>query len=178
MSEISGQIEKLEKYKEQVRKDKSIVPELLNFFTNCIKEACNNDYDLSSQGIKNLEELIKKFDHEELIEAIEISFAQYYKGDNEDEKSDAFNKAFNYISRIAINRKKEKENPDLAKRNHNINYCKKILANNLRYVNDAYAKDWLNKLLDDYTFESVSDMCKKAKSWTHFRTTAESWLED
>lgn len=181
MSNREAVVEELKKYRENIktkRVKEEIPQEVLEFFIETIEEACNNNHQLNEHGIKNLKSFIKKYEHAELIEAIDVSFSQYYKWNTEEEQSPAFEKAFNYIPRIAVSLKKEKQNPELAEKNYHVNYCKKILENNFDYVNITVAKDLLNALLEEYTFDSVKDICCKAHNWSQFRAISESWLQE
>lgn len=59
-------------------------------------------YVVKEQGLFKLQELIRRFSFQEVIEAIDISFSKYYNND-----SYSFNKAFNKIGGVCYNRRKQ-----------------------------------------------------------------------
>ena len=58
---------------------------------------------LKDRGVAKLQELIRRFSFQEVIEAIDISFSKYY-----DDSPWSFNKAFEKIGGVCYNRRKQR----------------------------------------------------------------------
>lgn len=172
LQEKENQLKMLQKWYEETQK---INQKTFEYFEKVILDICDNCYELSESGIKDLKKYIKKYDKKELLEAIEISFSQYYKDweDNE-EKSIKWNKAFNMIPKIIETQKQLKDEPELL----NALYLRGILKNRLNYVDIHVALSYLLKLLNYYTFEGMKSFCIECDTWDYFLYKAEKLLNE
>ena len=98
LAERKEQIELLAEWKCELSEMANTQVDLLNEYIVCISNlACNE------RGCAKLRKLLSQFSFNEIYEAIDISFSQYYEGDSE-----TWNKAFNKIGGICYNRHNNK----------------------------------------------------------------------
>ena len=106
-----------------------------------------------------LKKWIKSFGVVEILDCLEISFSQYYRSDEDIEK------VFAYIPKIASMRKRQIQNPALKE----INYCKAVLKNRLRYFDEKF----YYQITKDLTLEDCKALKEVAficSNWTEFKT--------
>lgn len=165
------QLEMLKKWRDEVV---NVDNDVIKFFEETIKKACDNSYGLSEHGIKSLKSYIKRFEHKELLEVINISFEQYFKDyTNDDEKSECFNKAFNMIPRIIQCRKKQLDTPQQKE----LYYCRKILENKGIMYNKFRTTNMLRDLFELYDFETIKLACQECLKWSDFSNFYDEMLE-
>ena len=165
------QLEMLKNWRDEVI---NVDDEIINFFKETIQKSCDYSYDLSEHGIKSLKSYIKKFEHKELLEVINISFEQYFKNyTNEEEKSECFNKAFNMIPKIVHCRKSQSNDPEQKE----LYYCRKILENKGIMCNKFKATEMLRDLFELYDFETIKVACQKCLKWKDFFNFYNEMLE-
>lgn len=117
------------------------------------------DYYLNDKGRELAKKWIKEFGLIEILDCLEISVNQYFKG------PESVDKAFNYIPRIASSRKKQKNNPMFGKHE----YIRGILYNRNMLRDVDRVKEFLSKVCDDETeFEMIREVAVNCKSWTDF----------
>jgi len=168
------QLVMLKKWKEE---NINIADDILNFFIEYIEECGGDCYTPNDRGIKNLKSWIKKYDYKDLLNSINTSFSQYYSKNitDEKEKSEMWNKAFNYIPRIIETQKRITEKPYL----RDLYYCRGILKNRFSYINMPRAINLLERLyLCDYNIEEIKAICIEAKHWTNFQEICFNYLEE
>lgn len=92
---------------------------------------------------------IKKYSFEEVYEATISSIEQYYDLND----TNSLDKTFNYIERICINRKKQKDDPNLK----DINYLVKIAKNmyNITNYTEQKIKVYLSKKYQKNDFDNI-----------------------
>lgn len=94
----------------------------------------------TENGLKTLRKLCRKFGLPEIIECIRLSTEQYLEYDGDGELiADSVFKAFDYIERIAYNRKNISEHPYLER----LYYIRGILRHRLSYLNEWKCLDYL-----------------------------------
>lgn len=132
-------------------------------------------YGLTESGINSLKKWVKRFGFEEVVEAIKISHNQYleYKPNNPDSLTEkSVSKAFCYIPRICVNRKKFKDEPYLRR----LHYIRGILRNRLPYVNEHQSIELMRDAVQyGIPVQDIEDLSKVIKNWTEFRDTLEKW---
>jgi len=118
---------------------------------------------------------LKKYGYQLLVQSVETSAEQYLRFDEEGYCEDqAAQKFFNMIPKIAANRQKFGDDPDMAR----LYYARGILRNRLNYCNDQAAIDFLiaaNEVLADP--EELVEFAKTVKNWTKFREAMSQIIE-
>ena len=121
-------------------------------------------YSLTEHGEELAKKWIKDFGLIEVLECLEISYSQYYKGDGEK----YIEKVFNYIPRIAVTRRTQGKNPYYGKQN----YIKAIVRNRVGLHNEGRMRNFLQKIVvDEDSYEEVLRIAKTCRNWTEF------WIE-
>lgn len=158
------QLEMLVKWKKELENiDNNMVDEIEKLLS-----VTNNSF--SDYGRKNCIKLIKKYGFSEVYESTKISLEQYYK--EEDEES--ITKAFNYIGRICFVREKQKKEPELYK----INYLCKIAKNRLNYFNEFKIKSFLKEHFIEEDYEYLKYVFCKVKNWTQLKRELCDYYEE
>ena len=163
LEEKRQQLELLAKWRDSLN---NLDKEYIKFYKKLFKKLSKFDCDLTEHGKKTIIELRKKFTDEEIIDATETSFKQYYHfADNERDKLDEWNKAFDYISKILQVRKRTKDNPELQQ----LYFIKGILKKKTKYKNDWQILDYLKYLIEEgYNIEDIKDIAYSCYSWGDF----------
>lgn len=119
----------------------------------------NTGKKLTQRGKDLVKRWNKEFGLQEILECTEISFEQYYDGWETEEKT------FEYIPRIASTRRRQKDNPSLAKKN----YIRAIFRNRDMLFNEKRLNRLLNEICtDEIGFSELKDMAMSCRNWTHF----------
>jgi len=140
------QLKLLNEKREQLKLMLDWKKELLNFENEQLEKAEEvleelTGMTLTECGRNNFKKWIKQFGLIEIIECLEISCKQYFKEEN----NESHEKTINYIPRIASTRKKQKENPFIAKKN----YLKVIAKNQFSYMNYSQFNNMLEYLVNE-----------------------------
>lgn len=138
-------------------------------------EALMNTREVNEQGERSVRKWFKKYGYTLLSECIERSAEQYLKFDDEGNCEDqSAQKFFSMIPRIAANKMKFGDDPDMAR----LYYARGILRNRLNYCNDQDAINYLiaaNEVIGDP--EELVEIAKEVKNWTKFRELMASIIE-
>jgi hypothetical protein len=166
------QLKQLNDKREQLKMMLDWKKELANFSNEQLEEfedqySTLTGCSLTECGKEKAKKWIKDFGLIEALECMEISVSQYF---NEDNKQ-TWEKTFNYIPRIAFNRKKQAENPMFAKQN----YIKGILRNRISYVNVNQIRQMLKEIETEEQFEEVKELALSCRNWTEFREWFNDW---
>tara|TARA_R110000868_G_scaffold109397_2_gene297563 strand:- start:1014 stop:1787 length:774 start_codon:yes stop_codon:yes gene_type:complete len=158
------QLELLAKWKDGLNKVDS---QYIKFYEKLFKKLSKIDFTLNEFGRGNIAKLRKKFSDEEIIDAAETSFRQYYHfPDAAKERSEQWNKSFNYIARILEVRKRTKESPEMA----DLYYCRAILKNKVTYKPDWQIMNYLKNLLENrHSIEDIKDAARSCYNWNSFK---------
>jgi ribosomal protein L17 len=131
-------------------------------------------YSLNDVGIQNIKKLIKRHGVAEILECVRISASQYLKYDDGKLDDGSVRKAFDYIGKIANNRRRLSEKPYL----NDLYYIRGIIRNRM-YCNEWVCIDLLERAYKDgYEIDDLKDMACKARNWTQWRDTMEGMLTD
>jgi hypothetical protein len=168
-SELKKQQEQLKQLSEKREQLKMMLDwknELLKFTDEQAKEFKDHyslltDTQVTEYGMEKVKKWIKQFGLVEIIECAEISVSQYFEKENKA----SWEKTFSYIPRIAMVRKRQKDNPVVGKQN----YIKGILRNRISYVNENTLREMLRKIQTEEEAEDVIDMALSCRNWTDFR---------
>lgn len=141
-------------------------------------------YTLTKQFRNEILKLFKKYEHEEIFDAITISANKYLKYDKENNLiQDSANEFLNKIGGILVN----KNLPPIKQK---LSYIKGICRNRFNYFNEQQGSIILNqyvkalteygwsetKILDDLEQEVIK-ISKESKNWSEWRDILESWTE-
>lgn len=141
-------------------------------------------FTLNANGMKGIEQLYRKFDHSDIIDAVDLSASKYlkYNADNEVEKDSVedfvkkIGGILNLMNRPPIDQK--------------IAYVKGICRNRFDYWNErngtAILKDYVESLrccnysehaiIEDFEQEVIPET-KNARNWSQWRNLIEGWTE-
>lgn len=115
----------------------------------------------TEEGRSSVSKWIKEFGINEVFECLELSLDQYFVLND----STTTIKAFNYIPRICNVRKRQRENPYLAKQN----YIYATLKKRVGVFNDARVRDMLHCLVvDESQYNEIYHISAICKNWTEF----------
>lgn len=160
------QLKELNQKREQLEMMLEWRDELSRFETEQAEEVEARFADLTGDGFTDIgmgkvKKWIKQFGLIEVINCLEISVSQYYReGDKRSKEI-----CFNYIPRIAANRKKEKDNPMLPKHH----YIKGILRNRVNLCDERRLYSFLSQVCtDDEDYEMIKEIACYCRNWTHF----------
>lgn len=154
--------------------DQQVIDELAKFWDDLVP-----DYSLNEHGIQSLEKYLKRFEVNEILEAMRISVQQYLEYDDSDDPTkptqESVEKAWAYVPRICSARRREKDKPYL----RDLYYARGILRNRLHYVNEPMALQLMEQaVLCGITPDQIKELAKEVRNWTNFRLTMEEWIED
>lgn len=160
------QLKLLNEKREQLKLMLDWKKELLNFENEQVEQAEEileelTGMTLTEYGRNNFKKWIKQFGLIEIIECIEISCKQYFKKDN----NESHEKTISYIPRIASTRKKQKENPFIAKKN----YLKAMAKNQFSYMNYIQFNNMLEYLVNEDNYELFREILKNSRYWSDFK---------
>ena len=163
LEEKRQQLKLLEKWKSGLSKLDS---EYIKFYEKLFKDLSKLNYVLNENGRNGIIKLRSRFKDEEIVDAAETSFRQYYRfPESEKEKSDQWNKALDYIAKILEVRKRTKDNPELS----DLYYCRGILRNKVKYKEGWQIMQYLKDLLEEgYSIEDIKDASRSCYSWNSF----------
>jgi len=166
MDELNERREQLQLMMDWRSSLKSMDDDVVQALIEEIEEAMPGN-EVNDQGEKNIRKWFKKYGYTLLAECIEVSASQYLQIDDEGTcKDQTAQKFFNMIPRIAANKSKFGDDPDMSR----LYYARGILRNRLNYCNDQMAIDFLiaaNERLEDP--EELIQIAKTVKHWTAFR---------
>jgi hypothetical protein len=181
------QLEELQERKEQIKMMVDWQKELMridNYAINSItefwEEMTDGFYPINESGEKTAEKLINKYGFSDLLKAMRTSFQQYakYKTDESGElvlTYESAQEAFNKIAGILSNWRYQSDNPNLKE----MYYIRGILRNRLSYVNEKlYYMLFKNAVNLEIEIEEIKEYATQCHSWTDFRETIESWIEE
>ena len=118
----------------------------------------NTNWGVSEHGKKTIRKWLKEFSLNEILEAAEIAINTYY-----DDTEESWNKAFNKVSGICVNKKRQADDP----RYFRCNYLAKIARETFAYNNDRRLKNYLFPVVEEEDdFELAKDIVCNARNWT------------
>lgn len=163
LEEKRQQLELLAKWKNGLSEVDS---QYIKFYEKLFKKLSKLPYVLNDSGRSDIVKLRKKFSDEEIIDAVETSFRQYFHfPGSEKEKNEQWNKSVNYIGKILGVRKRAKDNPELSE----LYYCRGILRPKAPYKSDWQIMQYLKDLLEaGYSIEDIKDAARSCYKWSDF----------
>lgn len=118
----------------------------------------NTKWGVNDHGKKTIRKWIKEFSLNEVLDAAEIAISTYY-----DDTEDGWNKAFNKVSGICVNKKRQADDP----RYYWCNYLVKIAKTNFSYCDMRRLKNYLFKFVgQEADFESAKNIICRSRNWS------------
>lgn len=170
LNERRLQLEMMMQWREgllQIEEDKvEIVKQRFSDITN---------YSPNETGVQEIKKIVKKFDLNLVLDAVEISTNQYLELDTEGSyTSKSVEKAFNFIGRICSNKTKDKERPYLK----DLYYIRGILKNRINYCDNKQALIYLERAYEKgASIESLRDLVLEVENWSQFKYSIEEFLD-
>jgi len=170
LQERKEQIEMMIDWQRELAKlDDYAVEQLANFWAELVPP-----YMLNENGKRSLEKLLKKFSHEQVMEAMRISVKQYIQYLNEKPTQESIEKAWDKVSGICALKKYDGTKPEMKE----IYYIRGILRNRLSYVNESMALGLLRKSVRlGAPIEALKEFALEVKNWTNWRASMEAYIE-
>lgn len=135
---------------------------------------CLGPLHLNDNGKRSLEKLLKKFSHEQVMEAMRISVKQYIELNDGKPTQESVEKAWDKVGGICALKKYDGTNPEMKE----IYYIRGILRNRLSYVNEGLALGLLRKSVRlGAPIEALKEFALEVKNWTNWRASMEAYIE-
>lgn len=150
--------------------DIEIIEELSTFWDELVP--C---YSLNDHGVKSLKKWLRRFNINEVLEAMRISTSQYLKYDDHSDDPtrpthESVEKAWSYVPKICANKRRIKNKPYLP----DLYYARGILRNRLSYVNEHVSIQVMEKaVLAGMSTDDIQDIATQVTSWTQFKQIME-----
>lgn len=133
-----------------------------------------NGYTINNNGIRSIKNLIKKFDFNEILKAMDTAASQYLEWDGEYVTSESWELAFSKIGAIISIERRSEENPDLK----DFFYIRGILKNRLNYYDPNLTIDWLKAARSwGATIDELKEIACTTKNWTTFSSDIDNIIE-
>lgn len=170
LQERKDQIEMMMEWQRELAKlDDYAVEQLANFWAELVPH-----YALNDNGKRSLEKLLKKFSHEQVMEAMRISAKQYLQYKDEKPTQESVENAWNKVGGICALKKYDSTNPEMKE----LYYIRGILKNRLSYVNEGMALGLLRKSARlGAPIEALKEFALEVKNWTNWRASMEAYIE-
>lgn len=156
----------------------------LNYLIEYVEDKIQ-PYTLNSIGKNNLSVLINEFSIEDLMSAIDISYKNYIKLD---ENGDIDNNSINtFLSKIGGIAHNNSLSPIDKKVNHIKNYAKNKfsywnegVANNIinDYIRALRKNNWIDEQILEDLNKEVMNVVTNSGNWSQWRNQMENWTED
>jgi hypothetical protein len=148
--------------------DGEVLDKLVDFWNDLIP-----GYSLNDKGVQEVKALQRRFSFEDIMSAMRTAASTYLEYKDGKLTQESAGKAFSKIGGICFNAKLAVENPDKAR----IRYILGIMRRRI-YVNEDYAKELLERALDDGAdIEQLEKWAKRAHSWTEWRVEMENVID-
>lgn len=172
------QLKELNSKREQLKMMLDWRKELENFEDEQLKEFLKDYEDktgftLTEHGSAKVKKWIKEFGLIEVIDCMKISISQYF---DIDDRESTIKKTFDYIPKICNVRKKQKDNPLIAKQIAKQNYIRAILRNRLSYFNEYQFKIMVKNLHEE-DYDELKDIATTCRHWSDFKDMFEAAFE-
>jgi hypothetical protein len=128
-------------------------------------------YYLNDNGKIGLKKMMKTYQIEDIIKAIDKATEKYLKYDNNELDKESVELAWKRVGGILFVNEKSKDDPDLAK----AYYINGILKNKGFYVQTYRSLETIkNAYLNGMDIEKIKEIAIKSKNWTEFKNTIDS----
>jgi hypothetical protein len=128
-------------------------------------ESLAKGFIINNNGIGKIAKLLKKFDFDEILKAMDAAATQYLEWNGDVVTLESWELAFSKIGAIISIERLSKENPDLK----DFYYIRGIIRNRLNYYNPQLTMDWLEAARSwGATIEELKKIACTTKNWTTF----------
>lgn len=159
LAERHDQLKMLMDWREEL---KALQQTEFEIFDNAFADHTN--FQLNETGKEKLTKWLKRFSMKELLEALDLSAAQYEEPE----------KVFQMTVRIAANRGKGDQQPWMK----DLYYIRGIIRNR-HYCNEYKAIDLLKQaFFAGIHLEDLKQLALAVRNWSEWRTTMEEWIEE
>lgn len=167
LNELNKRRKQLEMMSEWRKELFDLKEEQIDQLSEYLSKLTEGRFSFSNSFRDKVREMLKNFNFEEIMEALEIAHDNYLKRDDEGEfTQDSADRALNKLGGICYMKKQDKENPHISK----LHYIKGILRNRFNYFKEQDAIKWLTMAYDNgASLESLEDKAKLWESWNEFR---------
>lgn len=174
------QLEELQERKEQIEMmfewqkglsdlDGQIIQQLSDFWSEQVP-----GYSLSETGIKGLKSLKRKFDLDEIMQAMKIASEQYLKFQDGAPTKESVEFAWKKVGGICSNRRRQEEKPHLQR----LFYIRGILRNRVSYFDPQRGMRLLEDAFDaGATLDNLEKYAKDVRSWSEWRYGMEEFID-
>lgn len=141
-------------------------------------------YTITEMGRHNISKWVGKYNINDIIDAINVSYNKYAKFEKGEFTNESFEFFFGKIPGILYNK-------TLSEPQQKLSLLKNITKNRLHYFDDKVAKIILNEyvnlfqknhtedeILIELTSGNLYILCNDARNWTIWRQTIEQWIEE
>ena len=150
--------------------DDEVITQLSDFWSEVVP-----GYSLNENGRKSLKKLKRKYEIDEIMRAMKIASEQYLRFEDGSPTRESVEEAWSKISGICVNKRLEKENPNLSR----LYYIRGILRKRLSYCNENMAIQLLKEALElNASLDSLEEHAKSVRNWTQWRQGLESFIDN
>jgi hypothetical protein len=161
LAEKNEQLQMILKWREELQNLKTNQVDSVNHYIGQ-----HSEWMASEIGKKKIIKWLNEFPFELILEAVDISFEQYYDGSER-----SWNTAFNKIGGICANKSYDK---DHGNKRYYYNYIAKSCREKYGYWDSDIIHYYVeNYICDDEAFEKVKSILKYSRYWSHFKENIE-----
>jgi hypothetical protein len=133
-----------------------------------------SSFEANESGEREIRRWLKKYGLAEIFKAIETSFSQYLKTDDDGKVTgESWSKAFDMVPRIIEVNKRGGMPDDLKK----VFYARGILRNRLHYVNEREVVRLMKSALDcGLAPDELIEIAKECRNWRSFEDAMYTWI--
>jgi len=128
---------------------------------------------LNETGLQSLKRLSKKYQIDEMMNAIHTAAQQYLVYADGKPTKESVEIAWNKVGGICRVRQMERENPDVQR----LYYIKGILRKRIANLNEGFTMGLLKRALElNASIDSMEECAKAARSWSQWRNGIENFI--
>ena len=154
--------------------------ELLSLEDTALDEAAGywgkltEPFSLNDQGRVELGKLLRKYDLQDILEAMRISVDKYVDHKDGVPTQESVEKAWKYVPRIANMKKVDQEKPHIK----DLLYIRGILRNLFSYCDEQRALEILEDAFDKGAdIEELKRLAKRSRNWSSWQSDMEEYIE-
>jgi len=169
LQERKEQIEMMFKWQEGLLKlNDQVINQLADYWSEQVP-----GYRLNENGLKGLKKLKRKFEIDEIMDAMKIAAEQYLDYEDGVPTEDSVGQAWKKVGGICNVKRQEEEKPYIKR----LFYIRGILRNRLYYVDEKLVLKLLQKAVEaDASIDSLEEHAKSVRNWTQWRGEIEDFI--
>lgn len=161
LAERKEQLEMMLKWRDSMN---AIEEKMVNAIDKVFRE--NTRWGVNDHGKKTIKKWLKEFSLNELLDAVEIAINTYY-----DDTESGWNKAFDKVTGICVNKKRQADDP----RYYRCNYLVKIAKTNYGYCDVNRLKAYLfGYMWDEDQFNQAKAIVCRCRNWSEMKEAFQS----